>query len=199
MPYHLIAPQTPNTADSRPTETLTPPLWDNCRIRHPIPAAQIRPTKLPALLQFPRSPITAYNRLVTKLALLAFFIATGTATALDFRGATIVIPAAATPPQKTAARMLSEEITKRTQLKLNILVTMPAEGPVIFLRTGAQPGPEGFTLTTSHENERPIATVKGFDDRGVIFGAGYLLRQFRWAAGASNSIPISIYKASRKP
>ena len=112
-------------------------------------------------------------------ALLAFFVAAGSAMALDFRGVTIVVPADATAPQKTAARMLSEEITKRAQLKLNVLVTMPAEGPVIFLRTGSQPGPEGFTLTTSHENERPIATVKGFDDRGIIFGAGYLLRQFQ--------------------
>lgn len=123
--------------------------------------------------------MTAYNRVVMKLAVFAFFLAAGSAMALDFRGATIVVPADATAPQKTAARMLSEEITKRAQLRLNVLTTMPSEGPVIFLRTGAQPGPEGFTLTTSHENERPIATVKGFDDRGVIFGAGYLLRQFQ--------------------
>ena len=99
--------------------------------------------------------------------------------ALDFKGATIVLPAGATVPQKTAARMLAEEIEKRTQLRLAVKDTMPADGPVIFLRTGNQPGPEGFTLTTTHENDRPIATVKGFDDRGFIFGAGYLLRQFQ--------------------
>ena len=99
--------------------------------------------------------------------------------ALDFRGVTVVIPANASVPQQKAAHMLSEEIEKRTQLQVAVGITMPYKGPAILLRTGNQPGPEGFTITTSHENDRPVATVKGYDDRGVIFGAGYLLRQFQ--------------------
>ena len=121
------------------------------------------------------------TKLATRFLLLALvaLAATGSALALDFKDATIVLPAGATAPQKNAARMLSEEITKRTQLRLPIAETMPAKGPAILLRTGTQPAPEGFSLTSSHENDRAIATVKGFDDRGVVFGAGYLLRQFR--------------------
>ncbi len=103
------------------------------------------------------------------------------AIALDFSGGSIVLPAGATVPQKTAARMLSEEIEKRTQLRLPVTATMPAKGPAISLRRGTQPGPEGFTVTSSHEGERAIVAVKGFDDRGVVFGAGYLLRQFHMA------------------
>lgn len=124
----------------------------------------------------------AYNRVVTKPIILALLIvssAASSALALDFTGATIVVPADAPGRQKNAARMLSEEITKRTQLRLTIAPTMPSKGPAILLRTGTMPGPEGFSLTSSHETDRPIVTVKGFDDRGVIFGAGYLLRQFR--------------------
>lgn len=56
---------------------------------------------------------------------------------------------------------------------------MPSVGPAIVLQTGAAPGPEGFSLSTSPEGSRAVATVKGADDRGVVFGAGYLLRQFQ--------------------
>ncbi len=121
----------------------------------------------------------AYNRLVTKS--LAFLLLTTPAFAatLDFTGATIVVPAGASAVQYTATRMLSEEIAKRTQFRLAVATTTPSKGPVIFLRTGTTPGPEGFTLTSSHDTDRPTVTVKGFDDRGIIFGAGYLLRQFR--------------------
>lgn len=115
-----------------------------------------------------------------KLIFVLLLTAAG-AMGLDFSGAAIVVPAEATPQQKTAARMMSEEIAKRTQLRLRVVPTMPARGAAILLRRGTEPGPEGFTLTSSGENSRPVATVKGFDDRGVIYGAGYLLRQFRMA------------------
>ena len=120
----------------------------------------------------------AYNRVVMKSVILLLMIA-ASALALDFSGATIVVPADASIPQKTAARMLSEEITKRTQLRLTTATIMPYKGPAILLRTGTLPGPEGFSLTSSHEADRPIVTIRGSDDRGVVFGAGYLLRQFR--------------------
>ena len=114
-----------------------------------------------------------------KFAILALLAVGLNGQVLDFKDATIVVPAGSGSHVRTAARMLTEVIAKRTQLRLTVADTTPSRGAVIFLRAGTQPGPEGFTLTTSHENERPIATVKGFDDRGVIFGAGYLLRQFR--------------------
>jgi hypothetical protein len=114
-----------------------------------------------------------------KLLVFALLLAANSFAALDFRGVTVVAPAGASVPQQKAAQMLSEEIEKRTQLLVPVATTVPTKGPVIFLRTGTQPGPEGFALTSTHEGERPTVTVKGFDDRGVIFGAGYLLRQFR--------------------
>jgi len=123
----------------------------------------------------------AYNRVVMKLAVFAFL----SRPAVPWRSTSKSHhrrPGRRSAQQKTAARMLSEEITRRTQLRLNTLVTMPAEGPVIFLRTGAQPGPEGFTLTTSHEtsghrNRQGSTTA-------CHLRAGYLLRSSGWAAAA---------------
>jgi len=121
----------------------------------------------------------AYNRLVMKPVFFLLLSAAMNAAALDFHNATIVIPRAATVAEKTAARMLSEEITKRTQLRLSVSLSAPPGRPAIILQTGQQPAPENFSLTSSPETARPVATVTGNDDRGVVFGAGYLLRQFR--------------------
>jgi hypothetical protein len=115
-----------------------------------------------------------------KLAVLLWLSVTATAFALDFRGATIVVPDDGSPAQKTAARMLSEEIEKRTQLRLSIAGRMPSKGPAIRLYIGELPEHEGFSLTSSQDGEaQPLATVKGYGDRGIIFGAGFLLRQFK--------------------
>ncbi len=72
--------------------------------------------------------------------------------------------------ERKAANVITEEITKRTQLRL------PLGGagklPIRILRSaGGQP--EGFRLTSSPAG----VTITGNDDRGVIFGAGYFLRQ----------------------
>jgi hypothetical protein len=90
--------------------------------------------------------------------------------AADFRQA-VVVPAG--PAQNKAALMLVEEIAKRTQLRLKISTEAPS-GPAIYLKVDAGK-PESFTLTSTATS----IVVAGADDRGVIFGAGYLLRQFR--------------------
>src|SRR5919202_2611446 len=103
--------------------------------------------------------------------------------ALDFRNAVIVIPANASKPEKKAAAMLSEEIEKRTQLRLPVQ-TQAATGPAFILgRTdqvksvaaaqlgGAPAQPDGFTVATSSSGT-PVAVITGHDDRAVVFGAG---------------------------
>jgi hypothetical protein len=115
---------------------------------------------------------------VTKSIVFALLLASA-ASALDFHGATVVVPAGASLPEKTAAKMLIEEITKRTQFRLKTSATMPSSGPAILIRVGSGPGREGFSLTSSAEGSRPVVTVRGADARGVIFGTGYLLRQFK--------------------
>src|SRR4051812_49322153 len=114
------------------------------------------------------------------------------ATSLDFRNAVIVIPANASTPEKKAATMLSEEIEKRTQLRLRIQ-SQPASGAAFVLGrvdqarspaagqlAGTPDRAEGFTLASSATGN-PVAVVTGRDDRGVVFGTGYLLRQLTMA------------------
>ena len=110
---------------------------------------------------------------------------------LDLRTAAIVILADATIPEKKAAAMLSEEIEKRTQLRLKIENEPRAGGPAIVLGRadqlkgfaarglgGTPHRPEAFTLRSGASGD-PVAVITGQDDRAVVFGAGYLLRQLQ--------------------
>ena len=89
----------------------------------------------------------------------------------DFRQAVIVISHDADPVQKKAATMLTEEIEKRTQLRLPITSEMPSGQPAFVLGTmdaikkmaprlagGMSRGKaEGFTLVSSAEDAVPLA------------------------------------------
>ncbi len=101
-----------------------------------------------------------------------------------------MIPSNASTPERKAAAMLSEEIEKRTQLRLKVQ-TQAAEGPAFVLGridqiksvtpqlTGVPDKAEGFTVRSASDGSRPLAVATGYDDRGVVFGTGYLLRQLR--------------------
>jgi hypothetical protein len=110
-------------------------------------------------------------------AIAAFLTASSSLFAADFKQAVVVVSATAATPQKKAAQMLVEEIEKRTQLRLKIANVAPAAGPTISLGLIAGGKPESFTVTSSDNR----IVVTGADDRGVVFGTGYLLRQFRMA------------------
>ncbi len=92
--------------------------------------------------------------------------------ALDLRQATIQLRPGATPIEKKAAEMIAQEIEKRTQLRLP--VSQQSAPLTIAISRIAGPA-EGFTLTTTPAS----VSIQGNDDRGIIFGAGYFLRQLR--------------------
>jgi hypothetical protein len=125
------------------------------------------------------------------LGLVASSVVPFLAIGADLRQAVIVLPAGVTKPQQKAAQMLTEEIEKRTQLRLKVVLQLPTEGPAIVLGRGRdiktfhlevgsrvpETGPvDGFTIVSSTAGVRPVIAVVGNDDRGVVFGAGYLLR-----------------------
>jgi hypothetical protein len=113
-----------------------------------------------------------------RIAVLASILAASSSlSAADFKDAVVVLSPAATTPQKKAAQMLVEEIEKRTQLRLKIANVAPASGRTISLGLGVNSKPESFTVTSAIDR----IVVTGGDDRGVVFGAGYLLRQFHMA------------------
>jgi hypothetical protein len=113
------------------------------------------------------------------------------ASGMDLRNGVIVVQGpGGTPapnPEQKAAQMLSEEIAKRTQIRLEIAHAAPGDRPVIALGTAAELGPRAAGLpaaTAGADGYRVKAgangvVIAGNDGRGTLFGAGYLLRHLR--------------------
>ncbi|HMG90105.1 MAG TPA: hypothetical protein VK589_08590 [Chryseolinea sp.] len=94
-----------------------------------------------------------------------------------------------------AAEMLSEEVGKRTGAKWLISVTWPASGDVIVLKKASAKTKLPFSIPVApelakksesyrivnvqHQNQKVII-IEGVDDRGVLFGTGYLLRTMQY-------------------
>lgn len=108
--------------------------------------------------------------------------------AMDLSKAVIFVPQGASGPEKKAAQMLSEEIAKRTQLRLEVTSSAPAAGrPAIALgmaselgsRINGLPAPaqgaDGYRVKAGSSG----VVIAGNDARGTLFGAGYLLRHLR--------------------
>ncbi len=111
--------------------------------------------------------------------------------------------------QKAAAVILAEEIKKRTGLQSTITSTWPATGNVIVLTTPSQAAtsqatlpatpaliqkPESYRILTQQKGGRTVVTIEGFDARGVLYGAGQLLRDFAYKSGAvglPTNLPVS--------
>jgi hypothetical protein len=126
------------------------------------------------------------------------------ASEIDFRAAVVVTPANLSRQEHHAIQLLVEEVEKRTLVKWPVMHAWPSEStPVIAIGPladldkfagplGQQPGPnpgtknsEGFTLRVVKEGRiAPVVLVIGHDARGVLFGAGRLLRELHMARGA---------------
>ncbi|MFO1021325.1 MAG: hypothetical protein U0903_11600 [Planctomycetales bacterium] len=119
---------------------------------------------------------------------------------LDLAGAVVYAPKNMSPREKTAVRMLVEEVEKRTMIRWKTATTLPSFGnhPVIAvgdeghfreapsltsLTTGlaAVQKPEGYRVCAVAD--RKVVAVIGNDERGVLFGVGRLLRELRMARG----------------
>jgi len=128
---------------------------------------------------------------------------------IDLTRATIVTPSALTVPERTAVRVLVEEIEKRTTVRLSVASQWPADSvPVIAVGqiasaavwaaaglrgapAASTPGAEGYRITVSAAGRAaPTVLVLGADPRGVLFGAGRLLRELQMTRG-SVQVPVS--------
>jgi hypothetical protein len=130
------------------------------------------------------------KKLLRLTALLSLCVCSQGMDTLDLRDASIVLPPGAPTPQKKAAQTLHEEIESRTQLRLPVVERWDGRSSAIVIGTPAElrkiapkaasgmkasGKAEGFHLTTSRDGE-PLVLIAGDDDRGVLFGSGYLLR-----------------------
>jgi hypothetical protein len=97
--------------------------------------------------------------------------------ALDLRNAKVVAPGSLTVRERRAATMLVEESAKRTQITWPVVPA--ASGPRITI--GHTKGPaEGYRLIVRGDE----VAILGNDERGVLFGAGRLLRELRMSRGS---------------
>lgn len=165
-----------------------------------------------------RNPMrTALAFLVSSLSLA---LPSAAATDLDLTKASVVIrPGTLPAAEATAARVLVEEVEKRTGLRWPITTNWPGRGVVIALASSAgetgwpkvrpRPAgpeapelrPEGFRLTIADaESPQAIVWISGADGRGVLFGTGQLLRSLRWGKGFAHvPAPLDIATAPALP
>lgn len=118
------------------------------------------------------------------------------ASAVDLKNAVVVSPRNLTGPESKAVTVLVEEVEKRTQMRLPVQNAMPEAGkPAIVVGTTAKlanvagsllrgmiaapHGDEGFRVETIGGH----VVVAGNDQRGMLFGVGYLLRNMRMEGG----------------
>jgi hypothetical protein len=124
---------------------------------------------------------------------------------VDLSKATVCIPEHATLHEQTSARMLVEEVERRTGLHWQLQTCMNGSGPIqnaetITLGTTSELNgiqissnatkngpmlPESFRIKLSASVPHPSVLIEGHDDRGVLFGVGFLLRQMEMRQGSA--------------
>ena len=122
-------------------------------------------------------------------------------SALDLGDAIVVAPHTASPREQKAVQVLVEEVEKRTGIRWPIAGQLKADASATVVVGSAQnlesireelpreiqlPGgqtkePDGFRIRSVDRPARPVVTVCGADERGVLFGVGQLLRKLRMA------------------
>jgi hypothetical protein len=125
--------------------------------------------------------------------------------ALDLSKATVVVRSGIRPPaEQTAARVLVEEVQRRTGFHWQVSTAWPERGVVIAISSGAGDGAwpramprrqgtdlaelraEGFRLAVEAPAVQPaVVWINGADSRGALFGVGQLLRSLNWAQGSA--------------
>ncbi len=103
--------------------------------------------------------------------------------AQDLYAATVVATPS-TPQQSAAVRLLIDEVHRRTGLQWRLSPTRPRTGLFIRVARAGAGGPaEGFAVRTLADGRG--LEIDGNDDRGVLYGVGYLLRKLETGPGVA--------------
>jgi hypothetical protein len=133
---------------------------------------------------------------------------------LDLTGARVVFPRGSSGPERKAVDLLVGEAARRTQVRWTAGSVWPEGGAAVIalgreelLRKefgdaigetgggGPPPSPEGYRITLQGGSPPARLWVSGNDPRGVLFGAGRLLRMLRMEKGKI-AAPAEIHHAS---
>jgi hypothetical protein len=121
---------------------------------------------------------------------------------IDLRDAIVVTrPGGLPPAEQMAAKVIVEEVEKRTAIRLHTSTEWPQRKPVIAITSEktapawphlipARQGqdlpenrPEGYRVYVDSANTPHVVWIIGADARGALFGAGHLLRRLNWSHG----------------
>lgn len=119
------------------------------------------------------------------------------AQSVDFSSAVILVrPGSLPQAERTAALVLSEELEKRSGVRLKTSTVWPNSGPVIAITSEpdvtawnrtippCRAGAEGYRIfLDTRRSAGPVIWIVGKDARGTLFGVGHLLRRMDWADG----------------
>jgi hypothetical protein len=141
----------------------------------------------------------AFRRSAVPLGLVCFAsLCAAQARNLDLSQATVIVPADADSAETAAVQLLVEEASKRTGIAWQVSTedTQNVRGACIFVgrrdqlrRTSwgvvswpaAGSRPEAFQIETVPIHSMQGVVIAGEDDRGVLFGIGYLLRHLEFS------------------
>ncbi len=104
------------------------------------------------------------------------------AKAGDLTKAVVVAPKDLSPREQKAVTMLVDEVEKRTGVRWGVVPDKPASESWITIVPAKADGSrkaESFQLTSYPDG----VSIAGADERGMLFGIGYLLRQLRMTPG----------------
>lgn len=137
---------------------------------------------------------------VISLTLLSVLLASGARAhaghdMADLTNAVVFVSEGASAREARALDFLLDEVEARTNLRWNVVTTAPyatEAHPVIQLArcgVGVPDKAEAYAINVDHAAN--TVTVFGHDERGVLFGAGRLLREMRLEPGSA-TIPASL-------
>ena len=136
---------------------------------------------------------------------------------VDLNRATLVVRSGNSVPlpERTAARVLLEEVKKRTDISLPQSTLWPENGAVIALLSGAEgkfqgkdvpatahcSKAEGFAIFTDLTRpQQPVVWIVGADARGALFGVGKFLRTVDWQSGILKlDVPLNVISSPDRP
>ena len=115
---------------------------------------------------------------------------------IELSHATVVVEVrSGTGAESIAATVLVEEVERRTGIRLRVTKARPQAGAAIVVTTlgpmrsaGAGGGPpvwspESYNLSSRADGDRPVVTIAGASQRGVLYGVGAFLRKMDWGKG----------------
>jgi hypothetical protein len=143
-----------------------------------------------------------FSKLFLWIAIFGLSNITSFAQSINLKNATILVsPQITSPMQETVVEVLQEEIQSRAGILLKKQTGwLKSNTPTIALVLASDQqlfgqnvpksvqniNNEGFRILTEPNGKSPIIWIIGADSRGILFGAGWLLRHLEFSQGNIN-------------